>query len=71
VEAAAKAMRISPGKALGITISDAYQKGSDRSPRWPHLRPTLSPEQIGQHIGRLLAQQALGALTEVSCHGAH
>jgi DNA-binding LacI/PurR family transcriptional regulator len=66
VEAAAKAMRISPGKKLGITISDVYRKGSDRSPRWPHLRPTLSPEQIGQHIGRMLAQQAVGKLTEDS-----
>jgi hypothetical protein len=43
---------------VGITLSDVYRRGADSPPAWPHLKPALSPEQIGQHIGRMLAQQA-------------
>jgi DNA-binding LacI/PurR family transcriptional regulator len=59
-EAAARTRKLTVGKDLGITLSDAYRRGSDNAPHWPHLKPALSPEQIGQHIGRMLAQQALG-----------
>ncbi len=60
VEAAARALNLTIGKDVGIIVSDVYRKGSDSPPRWPYLRSTLNPEQIGQHIGRMLAQQAMG-----------
>jgi len=59
VESAAQDRHLVIGRDVGITLSDVYRKGSDSPPRWPHLKPALSPEQIGQHIGRMLAQQAL------------
>lgn len=58
VEAAARTRGLTVGKDVGITLSDVYRRGSDSPPVWPHLKPSLSPEQIGQHIGRMLAQQA-------------
>lgn len=64
VEAAARARRLTVGKDVGITLSDVYRRGSDSPPVWPHLKPALSPEQIGQHIGRMLAQQALSKPVE-------
>jgi DNA-binding LacI/PurR family transcriptional regulator len=63
-EAAARARGLTVGKEVGITLSDVYRRGSDSPPAWPHLKPALSPEQIGQHIGRMLAQQALGKPVE-------
>jgi DNA-binding LacI/PurR family transcriptional regulator len=66
VEAAAGAHRLAVGKDIGITLSDVYRRGSESPPAWPHLKPTLSPEQIGQHIGRMLAQQAMGKAVEPS-----
>ncbi|HZZ41651.1 MAG TPA: GntR family transcriptional regulator [Tepidisphaeraceae bacterium] len=59
-QAAAISRRLIVGKDVGITLSDVYRRGSDNPPAWPHLKPALSPEQIGQHIGRMLARQALG-----------
>jgi len=64
VEAAAHERGLVIGKDIGITLSDVYRKGSDSPPRWPHLKPALTPEQIGQHIGRMLSQQALGKPVE-------
>ena len=43
-----------------MVVSDIYRRGSDEPPRWPYLRPRISPEEIGRHIGRMLAQQARG-----------
>jgi DNA-binding LacI/PurR family transcriptional regulator/DNA-binding transcriptional regulator YhcF (GntR family) len=60
VEAAVKARGLSVGKEIGITVSDVYRRGSESPPAWPHLRPSLSPEQIGQHVGGMLARQAVG-----------
>jgi LacI family transcriptional regulator len=63
-EAAARARRLKVGTDVAITLSDVYRKGSESPPRWPHLKPALTPEQIGQHIGRMLARQALGKSLE-------
>jgi DNA-binding LacI/PurR family transcriptional regulator/DNA-binding transcriptional regulator YhcF (GntR family) len=63
-EAAAHSCNLVVGKDVGITLSDVYRRGSDSPPAWPHLKPALSPEQIGQHIGRMLAQQAHGKPVE-------
>lgn len=53
------------GKDVCIVLSDFYRKSSAKYQiPWPHLRPVLTPEQIGQHIGRMLAQQALGQPVE-------
>jgi hypothetical protein len=60
VESAANDLHLRIGKDVGITLSDVYRKGSDSPPRWPHLKPALSPEQIGHHIGRMLSLQAVG-----------
>jgi DNA-binding LacI/PurR family transcriptional regulator len=63
-EAAADSLGMAVGRDVGIVLSDAYRKGSDSPPRWPHLKPALSPEEIGKHIGRMLAQQATGAAVQ-------
>lgn len=60
VEAAAIAAKLKIGRDIQLVISDVYRKGSESPPAWPHIRSVLTPEQIGQHIGRLLAQQAVG-----------
>jgi DNA-binding LacI/PurR family transcriptional regulator len=63
-ENASRELRLEMGKDVGIVVSDVYRKGSDSPPHWPYLRPALSPEHIGQHIGRMLAQQALNKAVE-------
>lgn len=60
------------GAALGlranhdftIVAADIYRRGSEAPPAWPFLKSLLTPEQIGQHIGRMLAQQARGESVE-------
>jgi DNA-binding LacI/PurR family transcriptional regulator len=64
VELAARERNLTIDKDVSLTLSDVYRKGSDSPPRWPYLKPTLTPEQIGQHIGRMLALQALGKPVE-------
>ncbi|MGB7160235.1 MAG: substrate-binding domain-containing protein [Tepidisphaeraceae bacterium] len=56
---AAKERRLRMGDDVGIVLSDVYRKPSDPPPEWPYLVATMSPEQIGQQIGRMLAQQAM------------
>ena len=63
-ELAARERRLRIGTDIAITVSDIYRKGSESPPRWPYLKPTLTPEQVGQHIGRMLALQALGKSLE-------
>lgn len=58
--AAEGARRAGTARLTSIILSDYYRKESEPRPVWPHLRLDLSPEQIGQHIGRMLAQQAGG-----------
>ena len=58
VEAAARERNLTVGRDVGIVVSDVYRKGSDVPPRWPYLKATLTPEEIGKHIGHMLAQQA-------------
>jgi DNA-binding LacI/PurR family transcriptional regulator len=63
-EAAVKAHKLTVGRDVNIILADVYRKGSEAPPVWPHVRSVLTPEQIGQHIGRMLAQQALGKPVE-------
>ena len=49
---------------VGIVQSDAYRKPSDAPPQWPHLTMTMSPDQIGQQIGRMLVAQATNPSAE-------
>lgn len=62
--AAAERLKLKVGRDVWIALTDVYRKGSEAPPVWPHLRMQLSPEQIGQHIGRMLAQQARGERVE-------
>ncbi len=55
---AAASLKIHIGEQLHLALTDVYRKGSESPPAWPHLRMSLTPEQVGQHIGRMLAQQA-------------
>ena len=62
-EGAAAAVELLPGKtgrAIDIVVSDVYRKPSEPEPRFPYLRSLLTSEEIGQHLGRMLAQQARG-----------
>lgn len=56
----AAAAAVTPRKRnrVHIILSDYYRRGSEQPPAWPHLKPTLSPEEIGTRIGRMLADQA-------------
>ena len=56
---AAKERRLRVGEDIGIVLSDVYRKPSETPPEWPCLEATMSPEQIGQDIGRMLALQAV------------
>jgi DNA-binding LacI/PurR family transcriptional regulator/DNA-binding transcriptional regulator YhcF (GntR family) len=56
---AAKAAKLRMGADIGIVLSDVYRKPSDAPPKWPYLEATMSPEQIGAQIGRMLALQAV------------
>ena len=62
--AAAEEMKLSVGRDVLIATTDVYRKGSEAPPAWPHVRMVLTPEQVGQHIGRMLAQQARGERVE-------
>lgn len=62
--AAAEDLKLRLGRDLTIALTDVYRKGSEAPPVWPHLLMTLTPEQVGQHIGRMLAQQARGEPVE-------
>jgi DNA-binding LacI/PurR family transcriptional regulator len=59
-EATARELKLDLGRDVGIVLSDVYRKRSDAPPAWPYLRPSLTPEEIGQHIGSMLAQRARG-----------
>lgn len=67
VENAARDLKLTIGADVSIIICDVYRKGSDSPPRWPFLRSTLNPEHIGQHIGRMLALQAIGKPVDPIC----
>lgn len=56
--AAAAALTPRKRNRARIVLSDYYRRGSEQPPVWPHLKPTLSPEEIGTRIGRMLANQA-------------
>lgn len=62
--AAGEELKLKVGSDLLIALTDVYRKGSDAPPVWPHLKMTLTPEGLGQHIGRMLVQQARGEAVE-------
>ncbi|MEX2214479.1 MAG: hypothetical protein WD768_10145 [Phycisphaeraceae bacterium] len=47
-----------PSPRERILVSDLYRRGSERQPRFAHVASTITPEEIGRHIGRMLANQA-------------
>jgi hypothetical protein len=47
-------------RRVAIVASDVYRKPSDPPPAWPYARSLLSSEEVGHHVGRMLAQQARG-----------
>jgi len=46
------------GREVEIVIADIYGKASDSAPSVPWISMSLTAEEIGQRIGRMLAQQA-------------
>ena len=48
------------GSEVGIVVSDVYRKPTDSKLQYPYTRPLLRPEEIGAHLGRMLAAQARG-----------
>jgi DNA-binding LacI/PurR family transcriptional regulator len=64
VAAAAESLGRKVGRDVVIVLADLYRKGSEPAPGWPYLKSLLTPEQIGQHIGRMLAQQARGQVAD-------
>jgi len=51
---------------VGIVMADVYRKASSPAPRFPYTRPEMTPEQIGESLGRMLALQAIG--TQADSH---
>ncbi len=51
-------------RKVGIVISDIYRKSFENPPPYPFTRSLLRPEEIGAHIGRMLAQQARGEASD-------
>jgi DNA-binding LacI/PurR family transcriptional regulator len=56
--AAVEALGPHSGRRVEFFISDVYRKPSDPLPAYPYARSLPTSEEIGQHIGRMLAQQA-------------
>lgn len=61
VEQAVHDAGLRPQQDIGICVCDYYLKPGQIA-RFPYARPTLSAEQIGVEIGRILKQQAGGEL---------
>jgi len=59
-EAVASAATKAGVKNCPITVCDVYRKGA-QPPRFTHAQSTLTPEEIGAHVGRMLSAQAEGA----------
>ncbi len=57
---AAEAAGLVPSRHLELVVADVYRKASDPPPTYAYARSTVTSEQIGHHIGRMLAQQARG-----------
>ena len=51
---------LQPGRDFELVVADVYRKSSDPPPPYAYARSTVDAEQIGHHIGRMLAQQARG-----------
>jgi DNA-binding LacI/PurR family transcriptional regulator len=48
------------GADAGVVVLDVYQVAARKTPPFPYLSPTMSPEEIGQRIGHMLLIQAKG-----------
>lgn len=59
VARAARELGMEPQRDVDITVCCYYLKAGETG-RYPYARLTLSPEEIGRHIGRLLSRQARG-----------
>jgi len=61
---AARDSGLRPGNDVDIVVSDVYRKPSDPPPKWPYLLATMTPEEIGQEIGKMLAKQAVSQVPD-------
>jgi hypothetical protein len=48
------------GRRVQIVVADVYRKPSQPELLYPYARSLWTSEEIGHHIGRMLAQQARG-----------
>ena len=62
--AAAQSLGRKVGRRVHIVVSDVYRKRSAPEPLYPYARSLVTAEEIGHHIGRMLAQQARGENVE-------
>lgn len=58
--AAIRSLDMDVGRDITLTAATVYRLGGERPVCYPHIRTAVDPRQIGEHIGRLLAQQAVG-----------
>ena len=58
--AAVESMGMVVGRDVTVTAATVYRVGGERPLRYPHIRSAVDPRIIGEHIGRLLANQAIG-----------
>jgi GntR family transcriptional regulator, arabinose operon transcriptional repressor len=56
--AAAADLKLAVGRDLFIVLSNAYRAGNEKPVAFPHIRNAYSPQQVGAHLGRILALQA-------------
>ena len=61
---AADSLKLLMDRKIAIAVTDVYHKAPGLCGPWICLRSQLSAEQIGQHIGRMLVQQARGEVVQ-------
>lgn len=60
VVAAIQSLGMTVGRDAALTAAMVYRLGNERPPCYPHIRSAVDPCEIGEHLGRLLANQAIG-----------
>lgn len=61
---AVRSMGMAIDRDITLTAATVYRLGGEKPLRYPHIRSAVDPRRIGEHIGRLLAQQAVGQATK-------
>ncbi len=65
--AAAESLGLHLGRDIDVIVSSIYRRGGENPPVYPYVRSQVPPEEMGEHIGRLLARQARGRQVEAAC----